>query len=118
MYNNSKTAKAVRLALMLGATATAAIAAPAAFANDHEKVERVQVTGSRIKRTEMEGANPVQVLTAQDIKISGIDNVGDLLQEIPAVAGAGTNTSVNNGGAGAVRDVIEKVLKLNNQWIF
>lgn len=70
MYNNSKTAKAVRLALMLGATATAAIAAPAAFADDHEKVERVQVTGSRIKRTEMEGANPVQVITAQDIKTS------------------------------------------------
>jgi iron complex outermembrane receptor protein len=103
MYNNSKTAKAVRLALMLGATATAAIAAPAAFADDHEKVERVQVTGSRIKRTEMEGANPVQVITAQDIKISGIDNVGDLLQEIPAVAGAATNTSINNGGSGAVR---------------
>lgn len=105
MYNNSKTAKAVRLALMLGATATAAIAAPAAFAADDEaeKVERVQVTGSRIKRTEMEGANPVQVITAQDIKISGIDNVGDLLQEIPAVAGAATNTSINNGGSGAVR---------------
>lgn len=103
MYRNSKTASAVRLALVLGATTSAAISAPAAFANDHEQVERVQVTGSRIKRTEMEGANPVQVLTAEDIKISGIDNVGDLLQEIPAVAGAATNTSINNGGAGAVR---------------
>ncbi|MFT4926986.1 MAG: iron complex outermembrane receptor protein [Phenylobacterium sp.] len=105
MFNNSKTASAVRLALVLGATASAAIAAPAAFAaeGDEAKVERVQVTGSRIKRTEMEGANPVQVLTAQDIKISGIDNVGDLLQEIPAVAGAATNTSINNGGAGEVR---------------
>jgi outer membrane receptor protein involved in Fe transport len=103
MYNNSKTAKAVRLALMLGATT--AMVAPAAFAADGEgeKAERIQVTGSRITRLDIEGANPVQTITAADIKISGIDNVGDLLQEVPSVAGAATNTSINNGGEGAVR---------------
>jgi iron complex outermembrane receptor protein len=104
MYTNSKIAKAVHLALIIGATT--AIATPAAFAADGdavEDVERIQVTGSRITRTGMEGANPVQVITAAEIKISGITNVGDLLQEIPSVAGAGTNTSINNGGSGAIR---------------
>ena len=39
----------------------------------------------------------------------------DAAQEILEVA---QYASPKNGGAGAVRDVIEKVLKLNNQWIF
>lgn len=105
MYSNSKTAKAVRLALVFGASATAAITAPA-FAADEESaedVERIEVTGSRIKRTDMEGANPVQVITRDDLVASGITNVGDILQEIPSVAGAGTNTAINNGGSGAIR---------------
>ena len=39
----------------------------------------------------------------------------DAAQEILEVA---QYASPKNGGAGAVRDVIEKVLKLNNQWVF
>ncbi|MGL1955766.1 MAG: TonB-dependent receptor [Colwellia sp.] len=105
MYNNSKVAKAIRLAMMFGAGAAAAISAPAFSAEDAviEEVERIEVTGSRIKRTEMEGANPVQIITREDLVATGITNIGDILQEIPSVAGAGTNTAINNGGSGAVR---------------
>jgi outer membrane receptor protein involved in Fe transport len=97
-------AKSVRFALVSGAAA-AAFTAPAVFAaeEDGAKVERIEVTGSRIKRADIEGANPVQVITREDLVESGITNVGDILQEIPAVAGAATNTAINNGGSGAVR---------------
>ncbi len=105
MYSNSKVAKAVRIAMMFGAGAAAAISAPAFSAEEEsaEDVERIEVTGSRIKRADMEGANPVQVITRQDLVASGISNMGDILQEIPSVAGAGTNTAINNGGSGAIR---------------
>ncbi|ASP46871.1 TonB-dependent receptor domain-containing protein [Cognaticolwellia beringensis] len=104
MYSNSKIAKAVRVAMMFGAGAAAAISAPAFSAEEGaESVERIEVTGSRIKRADMEGANPVQVITRQDLVASGISNMGDILQEIPSVAGAATNTAINNGGSGAIR---------------
>lgn len=104
MYSNSKIAKAVRLAMVFGASSAAAISAPS-FAADEavEEVERIEVTGSRIKRADMEGANPVQVISRDDLIATGITNVGDILQQIPSVAGAATNTAINNGGSGAVR---------------
>ncbi|CAH9067048.1 Vitamin B12 transporter BtuB [Pseudoalteromonas holothuriae] len=103
---NSKVSKAVRLAIAFGATSTAAFSASSAIAAEEESAEsfeKIQVTGSRIKRADMEGANPVQLITRDDLVASGISNVGDILQEIPSVAGAGTNAAINNGGAGAVR---------------
>jgi len=85
-------------------SASIAIPSVSAFAEDTvESVERIAVTGSRIKRVNIEGANPIQVITRQDLVVSGISNMGDMLQEIPSVAGAGTNTAINNGGAGAIR---------------
>jgi len=103
MFKNNKLTNAVRFALIAGATASA-FSMPAAFAAEEEvKAERIQVTGSRIKRADLEGANPVQVITREDLVSSGITNMGDILQEIPSVAGAGTNTAINNGGSGAVR---------------
>lgn len=96
---NSTIAKAVKYSLVFGA-ATAAFTGQAIA---EEGVERIEVTGSRIKRVDMEGANPVQLITREDIVNSGISNVGDLLQEIPSVAGAATNTAINNGGSGSIR---------------
>jgi outer membrane receptor protein involved in Fe transport len=104
MYNNSKVAKAIRLAMMFGAGAAASIAAPAFAAEEGaEDVERIEVTGSRIKRADMEGANPIQVISRDALVATGMANMGDILQEIPSVAGAATNTAVNNGGSGAIR---------------
>ncbi|MFT6920898.1 MAG: iron complex outermembrane receptor protein, partial [Cognaticolwellia sp.] len=104
MYNNSKIAKAVRIAMMFGAGAAAAISAPAFSAEadeaEVEKVERIQVTGSRIRRADVEGANPVSIMTAIDIEKFGITSIGDVLQSIPS-AGSAINTNSNNGGNGS-----------------
>ncbi|TPH19160.1 TonB-dependent receptor [Litorilituus lipolyticus] len=81
MYNNSKVAKAIRLAMMFGAGSAAAISAPA-FAADEgaEEVEKIEVTGSRIKRSDLEGASPVTVITTEDMKIEGNLTVADALR--------------------------------------
>ena len=58
---NNQVSKAVRLAIAFGAASTAAFSASSFAAEEEgvEKVERIQVTGSRIKRTDLEGASPV-----------------------------------------------------------
>jgi iron complex outermembrane receptor protein len=42
--------------------------------------ERMEITGSRIKRTDLEGASPVTVITSQDIALSGFSSVEEILQ--------------------------------------
>jgi len=101
MYNNSKVAKAIRLAMMFGAGAAAAVSAPAFSAEEavEEEIERIEVTGSRIKRADLESASPVSVITTEDMKIQGITNVADALQNLTAQSG-GLTAAVNNGGNG------------------
>ncbi|WP_445777870.1 TonB-dependent receptor domain-containing protein [Shewanella sp.] len=74
-------AKSVRLALISGAAATA-FAAPAVFAADEDgaKVERIEVTGSRIKRSDLEGAYPITTITTEDMKMEGNFTVADALR--------------------------------------
>lgn len=84
------------------ALAGSALVAPvyaADEAQDGKKAERIEVTGSRIKRTDIEGANPVLVLDRQAIEATGLASVGDILQDLPA-AGSAINTTFNNGGNG------------------
>jgi len=51
---NNKVSKAVRLAIAFGAASTVAFSASTIAAEEGvEKVERIQVTGSRISRTDM-----------------------------------------------------------------
>jgi len=66
-----------------------------------QPVQRVEITGSSIKRIVKEGAVPVQVLTAADIKKTGATSVTELIQDLPAMQGFTTaSTSVNGGGGG------------------
>ncbi|WP_028110299.1 TonB-dependent receptor domain-containing protein [Ferrimonas futtsuensis] len=98
---SSTVSKAVRLSLFAGASAAAMTAAPVWA--EQEGVERIEVTGSRIKRTDMEGANPVTVIDQASIEKMSVTNVGDLLQNLSSSAGAAVNTQTNNGGDSSVR---------------
>lgn len=86
MYSNNKLSKAVRLAIAFGAASTftgAAIAQQAAQDDESTaKVERIEVTGSRIKRTDLEGAVPVTVIDRAAIDFSGQTSVSDLIRNI------------------------------------
>lgn len=101
---SNKVSKAVRLALALSAASTAAFSVNT-FADESgaEEVERIEVTGSRIKRTDIEGAAPITTITADDIVKMGVTNVGDMLQNLTSSAGAALNTAVNNGGDGTIQ---------------
>ena len=74
MYQNNKLTRAVRLAIAAGAATTAmAMPASVAFAEEaaEESVERIQVTGSRIKRQELTAVTPIIEVDAQEFAISG-----------------------------------------------
>jgi iron complex outermembrane receptor protein len=77
---------------------TIPVDAPPAEAND-QQLDTIEVTGSRIKRTDFETAQPVVVVTREDIERTGLTNIGDILQRLPA-AGSALNRTFNNGGAG------------------
>ncbi|TAM17307.1 MAG: TonB-dependent receptor, partial [Candidimonas sp.] len=108
-----KLSSAVRLGLSLGAVIAVGVSTTA-FAQDAgtqtqdtanqpsqkkaQTLQTVVVTGSRIRRVDLETANPVHIIDRAQIESSGKLTMGDLLQSIPAVAGAATNPQVNNGG--------------------
>lgn len=65
------------------------------------QLDRVEITGSSIKRIDAEGAVPVQVFKREDIARTGATNTVDLLQRLPGIqGGTSEGTSVGGGGAG------------------
>ena len=64
--NRNVLSDAVRVCLAIGAMG--AVAAPA-VAQDEATLDRIEVTGSRIKRAEVEGPSPVTVITRQDLDV-------------------------------------------------
>lgn len=62
-------------------------------------IQKVEVTGSRIPTLNTEGASPVTVLSAKDIKIDGARNVEDMLNNLPQVF-ASQGDAYSNGASG------------------
>lgn len=73
-------------------------ATPPAQINE-QKVEKVEVTGSRIASASTEGASPVTVIDAETIKIDGVRSVENLLNNLPQVF-ADQGGNVSNGSSG------------------
>ena len=98
MFTNNKLAKQIRLALITGITTTL-FSSYQAFADESDKVkdlERIEVTGSRIKRADLETNQPVTVFTAEDITTSGLSNIGDFLQTTSQADLSGLTQLTNN----------------------
>lgn len=94
---------AVRAAIMLGllACASALQAQDTGNTPDASKAKTMQavtVTGSLIRRVDLETSNPVVTIDSSQIQASGKPTLGDLLQQLPAVAGNATNPGIDNGG--------------------
>ncbi|MGZ5049275.1 MAG: hypothetical protein ACXWBI_18525, partial [Usitatibacter sp.] len=68
----------------LGAGIAASLLAPSAFAQAPGARERIEVTGSNIKRIEGETALPVTVISRQDIDRMGATTTEDILKRITA----------------------------------
>ncbi|MDQ1816131.1 TonB-dependent receptor [Massilia sp. CCM 9210] len=97
MFRKTAIAHAVSLAI---ASAALSVAAPA-MAQDAPTgpIQRVEVTGSSIKRASAETASPVQVITAQDMAKSGKGTVAEYLQTLTADGAGSLPTGFGNGFA-------------------
>lgn len=91
-----------KLALCISAALLTSVSISATAA---EEIERIEVTGSHIKRTDMEGPSPITSLSAEDIAKSGVTDLIGLFTKLP-MAGQGTfstqgNSSDNTSNGGS-----------------
>ena len=90
---------AVFQAVTIGATACLALSASAQTPAPAQTVDRIEITGSNIKRAEAETASPIQIITREEIDKSGKGTIAEYLQTM-AVDGAGAlPTGFGNGFA-------------------
>jgi iron complex outermembrane receptor protein len=68
-----------------------------AFAQQTQKIEKIEVTGSNIKRIEGEGALPVTVISRDDIQKSGVTSAAELIDRLSANSGGGYNVAQGVG---------------------
>ena len=101
-------ARSVRLALavLAGTTMFAASA-------QEQAIQKVEITGSAIKRINVEGALPVQRLSAEQIAKTGATSVADLIQALPSMQGftiAAIAAGSNSGGrvSASIHDIGEE----------
>src|SRR5690349_10570747 len=64
---------------------------------DIQKLQAIEVTGSRIKKAEIEGQTPVLTITSKDIEATGLGSIGDVIQRL-SVSGSSLNTKFNSAG--------------------
>lgn len=63
-----------------------------------QQLERVEVTGSNIKRINKEGTSPIDVITAKDIRASGAKTVLELMKMVPAMGADGFSDTPGQNG--------------------
>ncbi|BBO28551.1 TonB-dependent receptor [Alteromonas sp. I4] len=99
--NMSKLSKSVRLALLFG-TVTAATPAFAQDAENSDETEievseKITVTGSRIRRAELDSSRPVFTFDAENISVRGFTNAADMLNQSPLFGGSQTPLGGQDG---------------------
>lgn len=67
-----------------------------------EDVEKISITGSRLRRRGADAPIPTTVLNADYIDAKGVTNIGDMMVELPAINPGinGQNNNLNMGNAG------------------
>lgn len=103
MIKRTKLASAINLAIVASITSGAFVTTSVFAAEEKAKVERIEVTGSRIQRQDMETASPVTVIDAAAIKAEGFTSVDQMLQVQTSMAGAAVGSSTNNGADGVAQ---------------
>src|SRR5471030_708432 len=83
--------------LAIGMQAAVAQTAPDA------PIQRVEITGSSIKRITAEGALPVQTLSHLQIEQSGASSVADLIATLPSMQGFTPSPMSVKGGGGGIQ---------------
>ena len=86
--------------LSLGLMPNSTFAQEAAADDD---VEEVIITGSKIKRSVFNSSKPLEIISDAAIERTGLNNIGDVLQNISSSDGTGIRpvTTATNGGDGS-----------------
>ncbi|MCE7031906.1 TonB-dependent receptor [Lysobacter sp. GX 14042] len=86
-FKTHKLRDAITFALVAGATSVAGTGV--AFAQDSGQaattLDRIEVTGSRIRQVDIETSQPVLMISREDIEGQGFSTVADILQNVSAV---------------------------------
>jgi iron complex outermembrane recepter protein len=93
-----------QLVVAIAATFVASGFAYAQQAQQPQKVDKVEVTGSNIKRVDAEAATPITIITREEIVKSGATSLNEVLQNITSSGVGGfseTNTNLSSGGGSA-----------------
>jgi iron complex outermembrane receptor protein len=95
MIRRTKVCAAVTLAF----TGTMVVGVAPAF-GQQQQLDRVEITGSSIRRPDAETSLPVTIVTRTEIERSGVANTEQLLQSLTAVSAAGgTNNAMGAGNS-------------------
>lgn len=100
-FKTTQLRDAITFALVAGAASAAGTGA--AFAQSEQEattLDRIEVTGSRIRSVDAESSQPVLVLDRAAIEKQGLTSVAEVLQRISA-NGSNINRTFNNGGDGS-----------------
>jgi len=89
----------------LSAAAALALGSMISLGAQAQEAQRVEITGSAIKRIAAEGALPVQVISKKEIERSGVTSVTELLQNLSVVQGGIVEGDVIGGGGGGTAEV-------------
>ena len=100
MHHLTLAANAVRASLITMGSASVLFSGITIAADDNTKVERIEVTGSRIKQVDMETVSPVTVINAADIAMTGEKTVADVLNN-SAINSFGSWRGISGYGSGA-----------------
>jgi len=111
VFHRTQVARAVITALC--GTASLFIAQET-LAQNQQSLQRVEVTGSNIKRTDTETASPVQVLTREDIEKTGRQTIQEVLRGVTADGLGSIPSSFTNGFAAGSAAVSLRGLGVNS----
>jgi iron complex outermembrane recepter protein len=90
------------LAIAFGGVMAGSVYAQTTTPATPQELQRIEITGSSVKRIQAEGALPVQIITQEEIKRSGATSVTELIQKIPAMQGFTVSADSVNGGGGGI----------------
>jgi iron complex outermembrane receptor protein len=64
-----------------------------------QRLDRVEITGSNIRRTDTETVAPVEIISREEIERTGKPNIAEVLRSIPSNTGGAFNESFSNSFA-------------------
>jgi iron complex outermembrane receptor protein len=79
-----------------------------------QNVQSIEVTGSRLKRADIESSAPLQVITRSDIEATGKLTIAEVLQALPGNNNGSVPTSFGNGFAAGGSGISLRGLSVNS----